>query len=440
MNSADKLKRFFKKAELSINSDTDEKIFQDVFQAQQKTIKQKPAQPAKIGKIIMKSPITKLAVATVVFIVCVTGLTMFNKTSGVVLANVLTQIEKISAYSYQMDMTLSGQQAMTMTAAEQKIHGSVIVSREYGTKMIQETSSPDSKETMLQETYTLQKDNVLLIILPTQKSYTRAKIDKSYVKRQNKQNYDPRVMVEQILDCKYKNLGRSTIDGIEVEGFQTSDPNYQGGAYSLAKVDVRLWVDVKTKLPVRMEMNLQMRDQKGFNISGIIHNFQWNIPVKASDFEPNIPQDYEMMSPPQIPSITEESTIQGLKLFMDLTSKFPEKLTPDKLQPLVAKLKEAQDDLQNRSTNPQEEENFKTLKNMDVSMTIQGLAMFYIFLNQDKKDPAYYGDIVTPQDYDQVLMRWKISENEYRVIFGSLHVETVNKDVLAELEKNLLKQ
>ena len=39
MNSADKIKRLFEKAELSVDPDADEKVFQDIFQAQQKITK-----------------------------------------------------------------------------------------------------------------------------------------------------------------------------------------------------------------------------------------------------------------------------------------------------------------------------------------------------------------------------------------------------------------
>jgi hypothetical protein len=36
-------------------------------------------------------------------------------------------------------------------------------------------------------------------------------------------------------------------------------------------------------------------------------------------------------------------------------------------------------------------------------------------------------------------MRWKVSDNEYRVIFGDLHTQTVTAEALANLEKNLPK-
>jgi hypothetical protein len=36
-------------------------------------------------------------------------------------------------------------------------------------------------------------------------------------------------------------------------------------------------------------------------------------------------------------------------------------------------------------------------------------------------------------------MRWKVSDNEYRVIFGDLHTQTVTAEARADLEKDLPK-
>jgi hypothetical protein len=78
-------------------------------------------------------------------------------------------------------------------------------------------------------------------------------------------------------------------------------------------------------------------------------------------------------------------------------------------------------------------------KLVDFLMPIRGLRRFYGLLQWDKKDPAYYGKTVTPKDADKVLMRWKVSDNEYRVIYGDLHAETVTPEKLAELEAALPK-
>ena len=70
---------------------------------------------------------------------------------------------------------------------------------------------------------------------------------------------------------------------------------------------------------------------------------------------------------------------------------------------------------------------------MDALKPIRFLNKFYIGLA--KKDSAYYGKTVTHKDTDKVLIRWKVSNNEYRVIYGDLHAETVTPEKLAELEK-----
>jgi hypothetical protein len=51
----------------------------------------------------------------------------------------------------------------------------------------------------------------------------------------------------------------------------------------------------------------------------------------------------------------------------------------------------------------------------------------------------YYGKTISLTDADKILMRWKVSDNEYRVIYGDLHAETVTPAKLVELEAALPK-
>ena len=71
----------------------------------------------------------------------------------------------------------------------------------------------------------------------------------------------------------------------------------------------------------------------------------------------------------------------------------------------------------------------------DFLMPIRGSAMFYSRLQSDEKEPAYYGKTVTSKDSDKVLMRWKVDDGQYRVIFGDLGIKTVTAEELAELER-----
>jgi len=98
MKSADKIKQFFKNAELSIHSETDEQVFADVLRARQKIRENVPAVPDNLWRIIMKSPLTKVAVAAVFVIACVTGVFIFSQTSGVAWA-IEQSIEALSKYN-----------------------------------------------------------------------------------------------------------------------------------------------------------------------------------------------------------------------------------------------------------------------------------------------------------------------------------------------------
>ena len=76
-----------------------------------------------------------------------------------------------------------------------------------------------------------------------------------------------------------------------------------------------------------------------------------------------------------------------------------------------------------------------TMKTMQITQPLQSPGFFYMMLVQDKKEPVYYGETVGPEDADAVLMRWKISDNEYRIIFGDLSVGNATAEELAALEQ-----
>jgi len=71
---------------------------------------------------------------------------------------------------------------------------------------------------------------------------------------------------------------------------------------------------------------------------------------------------------------------------------------------------------------------------LELMAPIQSLGMFQMKLVQEKKDPAYYGDQVTPENTDAVLMRWKNDEGTYTVIFGDLSTVDMEYEDLVKIE------
>jgi hypothetical protein len=257
---------------------------------------------------------------------------------------------------------------------------------------------------------------------------------------------DPSNLLKAIMACKYESLGRSAIDGVEVVGFRTTDPNCRSPLerWSNPKIDVKLWVDVKTRLPVRFEDFSSSVDESGNTQSRhqVADFVEWDVPVTAAEFDPPpIPDGYTVVDVPRFNS--EETAIRGLKHCIELFGNYIGNISDDagatgiilfafekSETPTALRLKEEIKDVT---------EDEKLDRVTDAADPIYRLIWFYVGLVQQKKDPAYYGDTLTPKDSDKVLLRWRLSDNEYRVIYGDLHAETVSPEKLAELEATLPK-
>ena len=64
----------------------------------------------------------------------------------------------------------------------------------------------------------------------------------------------------------------------------------------------------------------------------------------------------------------------------------------------------------------------------------------YEYLAQRGKDVIYYGDRAGPKDSNAVLLQWKLSDGNYRIIFGDLHEGTVSPEELIKLQAQMLQK
>lgn len=395
--------------------------------------------PARnIWRTIMKSPITKLAAVAVIIIVCLTGLILWKSTgSGIALADVLTKIEQATGYMYRLRSTITKQQNTSKWAY------TVLITPD-GIKSTLEMMDPKpkNKKFVAPEMYLLPKKNALIAVSHETKTYIRMKFEDTLLEDYKERYNDPAAIIKQILSCNHTNLGKSVLDGIMVEGFQTTDPAYKPGFFGLfgqadlgsepEKVDVKIWVDVNTFLPVRSEEDVLEKD--GTYIHEVSSDFRWNVPAGEAGFEPEIPDDYKSVGGVgdiNVPALNEENTINGLKLFANLAGEYPDNLSRETFYEKAKKLtgsdatswKDLTDDEKTKITN-----DYYILKRP---------GEFYETLVLDEKEPAYYGETVGPDDADKVLLRWKLGDGRYRVIFGDLHADTVTTEALKKLETAL---
>jgi hypothetical protein len=284
MTSAEDVKQYFRKSTLSTKRERHEAIFEKILCAYNQSEKAEPiSNRLDIRSIFMKNPITKIAIAAVVVIACLTGVLVFNKTSSIALGEVLDRIEQVEAYCCRMSAVFSNKDIEDMPVSQSKM----LISQTYGSKMNIEINHPLTGESSTLEIYILPPKGTITTLMPNEKKYSQVHYDKETAERSG-QGMDPHEMLKQILDCEHTSLGLSTIDGIECKGFETTDPDYAGG--SLGQAVIRIWVNINTKLPVRMEVN-KGNEQTGF-VQIALTNFEWDVPVDDGDFEPVIPEDY----------------------------------------------------------------------------------------------------------------------------------------------------
>ena len=120
------------------------------------------------------------------------------------------------------------------------------------------------------------------------KSYVKMTLEK---RMPDRFRMDPNSMVQGFLSCKHKELGQKTMDGVVCEGIETTDPAFHGGDHPPESLMARVWVSVETGYPIQIEGDYTSDNgQRRFTF--VWDQFQWDMDLDGSLFEPNIPADY----------------------------------------------------------------------------------------------------------------------------------------------------
>jgi hypothetical protein len=384
-----------------------------------------------IWRIIMKSPISKLAVAAVVIFAVMIGVNQFGGSIdgvGVAWGKVAEKIEQMPTCKQREKriVTCDGKELPFMTSDVVKY-----LSPNYGYREDMYNQSGQ----IMHHVYALSQERVSITVIPVLKQYKIKELTEAEV-RIFEMGFEQ--IIEQLKSGQYTELGRKTIDGIEVEGIEFSNPTLlveSGYPIKFDNVLIRLWADIQTSLPVRIDAEATTSDKyittwtggKPVEIESVADQFQWYANVDRSVFEPNIPDDYTFISD-EADSHDEGKAVLGLQKFAELTGgQYPSNLE------MMTVLQESCPVIQKYiDKNPDNEEKIEKMRK--VILAAKSSCLFYTELVKQNKDVVYYGDTVTAEDTDAALMRWKISDDEYRVIFGDLTAENIPAEQLAELE------
>lgn len=223
-----------------------------------------------------------------------------------------------------------------------------------------------------------------------------------------------------------REMPERTIGKVAARGFEISLTKIEPDGY---EGTMRVWYDPTNKLPMRVEMEMTSVGTMIFD------EFTWNVPTtRWFDTEP--PAKYDDKTPTVL-SVEEltEHVVHGLKIYAKYCGHYPPvKRVFGDVQ--STKLFHAAGLNDFREGTTLQEIGTETYRECNEAM--RGLGFIY-HIQSYNSDAAYYGKTVRAQDVDKILLRWKLEDGDYRVIFGDLRVQTVQAMKLKELEASAAK-
>lgn len=202
--------------------------------------------------------------------------------SSVAWADVARKVEQVETFTYRMRTNPIGGRQNGSDRSETIL----CFSPKYGVRL---GTYIDGR--LKTREFILVEENAVISVTPQEKKYTRTLLDEQQFNKKQRKN-DARLLIIEFMSGEYIELGSAVIDGIEVYGIERENPMQANDI--LENAVGRLWVDTKTNMPVRMELEGVMTGSS-VRVRMVTDEFRWNVGLEASDFGPSIPDEYEEM-------------------------------------------------------------------------------------------------------------------------------------------------
>ena len=269
----------------------------DTLEAQQTQKKKSAACRPNLWRFIMESKITRYsAAAAVTLAIVLVLLSPFgtSESGGVVWAKVVQNMEKVQMFVHK-------EQRFYYELGEDEPFLKTDVIKhacpKYGIVEEQYTTEGD----LMHRAYLLGEARQIVGVVPKVKKYFKAPMTDTMAQLIDR--LTPRGLVEYFMAIEHKGLGRSRIDGHEVEGFEAMDTELWPihdtfrFLFPVRQITWRFWIDVESSLPVRAEYEIitdrgLFTELKKLKIVCKAYDFEYHHEAQDELFDPNIPDDY----------------------------------------------------------------------------------------------------------------------------------------------------
>ncbi|MGA1979538.1 MAG: hypothetical protein ABSG99_03085 [Sedimentisphaerales bacterium] len=333
-----------------------------------------------LWEYIMRSRITKLAVAAAIIVVALVGVSQFF-TGTVTFADVIQPI--LNARTVVFDLVIGKEET-----------GPVMHDIVAGSRIRRTISNIDT--TMIIDL----NDARMLILDPKNKSGVYADIKGPLQEgTRNFVEFVRRTIVN-VKDLPVQELGRQGIDGYEAIGFKVGGPNEE----------ITIWADPQTAKPIRIELLLMGQSLY------ILKNIEFDVPVDESLVSMDIPAGYTLLDKQfDMRQFSEQDFVTVLRFWAEylLDGNFPQSLSIEELMNLVPGIGDKIGQLQ-----------ISDDEKAQLGMAFGRGLVFFQQLAPNGIDWHYAGGGVKLGDADVPVFWYRPKDSEtYRVIYGDLSVK-----------------
>lgn len=345
----------------------------------------KAGEGLNIRRIIMKSPLIKIAAAAVIIIAVLIGINPFE--SNVTWAKVIEPILKARTVVYDF---IIGDEESNPVIMHETVVGTRI--RRTISNLPGMTQIIDMEAGKMLALNDVDKTAAYVDIKGKLQEMTRGYIE--FVRE---------VLMELKDSQKVVKLGEQEIDGRKAIGFSGRGNNNQ---------ELKIWADPKTAVPIRVELRL------GREFFVVLKNFKFDVHIDESQVSMDVPEGYKLQEAEiDFTKGTEEDFIESLRIWAKLLldGKFPEVVGTEqymKTMPLLGE-KLVQSGLSAEEAGK-------------VGGMIFPRAMFFLQTLEMDGKYTYAGKGVKLGDADKAIFWYRPKGAEkHRVIYGDLSVKDV---------------
>jgi hypothetical protein len=316
MNQSE-MKILLKKLKVRPSAEMYGRTLADTLNAQQIQNQKTGAHRPNLWRFIMESKVTRYSAAAIIALaiaLVLIGPFGMSDNGGIVWAKVVQKIDesqmivhKEQRFYYELGEEEPFLKADVIKHCCQKLG---IVEEQY-------TTEGD----LLHRAYVLGEPQEVVFVLSEAKKYLKVPLNDGMA--QIIDRLTPRGLVEHFMTIEHKDLGRSRIDGREVEGVEAIDTDIWpihdkfNFLFPVKQITWRFWIDIENSLPVRAEYEVitdrgLLTGMKKLKVICKAYDFEYHEEAREELFKPDIPDDYTEFKPTDLIPTEIKTSLMGL--------------------------------------------------------------------------------------------------------------------------------